>query len=519
MQKKMQKRAATFMLAFALALVICGAAAAADNSTSGPAGNASVSSAAATSTPASTTSAATTTAASTSTSTTPASTTTNTASAPAASNQPTTNAPAVSNQPTVAPSGSQSSGAGGLIQIVGSPKCYQTIQCAVNKAHCGDTIIIGCGVYKENVVIDKLLTLIGQAGAVVVACDDDDPVFTINSCGSGTTIEGFTIMGGSDGIELNHANGCEIKCNKIVSNKDGIELNNADWNCIKDNEIKYNLDDGISLRNSEGNTIKDNKITTNGDDGISLYRSEGNKITDNKINSNLDDGVSLYNSDWNKITGNEINKNYDDGVVLYESNGNDVKCNDITNNRGAGLYIAGSKGNEINNNNIKTCVPCSTCVYVRDTDRTSEYNEIHYNNLIADGPHTYAIINNSRKKLNAQCNWFGSDRDPKCKIGGCGVTLYRPWLKSPVKVCKEKCCDHKNICKPCKKERKHHKVCKPCNPKEVTKETKVMVKAKAVKVAATTKAAGVAMQTTGAPIALLALALLVLFGGLLPRRK
>ena len=506
MQKKMQKRAATFMLAFALALVICGAAAAADNSTSAPAGNSSVSSAAATSTPASTTPAATTTAASTSTSTTPASTTTNTASATAAgtntgsttpaSNQPTTNAPAVSNQPTVAPSGSQSSGAGGLIQIVGSPKCYQSIQEAVNKANCGDTIIVGCGVYKENIVINKLLNLIGQEGAVVVAACSNNPVFTIKSGGSGTTIEGFTIMGGSDGIELNHANGCEIKCNKIISNKDGIELNNADWNCIKDNEIKYNLDDGISLKNSEGNTIKDNKI-----------------------NSNLDNGVSLYNSDWNKITGNEINKNYDDGVVLYESNGNDVKCNDITNNRGAGLYIAGSKGNEINNNNIKTCVPCSTCVYVRDTDRTSEYNEIHYNNLIADGPHTYAIINNSRKKLNAQCNWFGSDRDPKCKIGGCGVTLYRPWLKSPVKVCKEKCCDHKNICKPCKKERKHHKVCKPCNPKEITKETKVMVKAKAVKVAATTKAAGVAMQTTGAPIALLALALLALFGGLLPRRK
>jgi uncharacterized protein (TIGR03382 family) len=43
-------------------------------------------------------------------------------------------------------------------------------------------------------------------------------------------------------------------------------------------------------------------------------------------------------------------------------------------------------------------------------------------------------------------------------------------------------------------------------------------KANVVKVT-TTKAAGVPMQTTGAPLALLALALLAVFGGLLPRRK
>ena len=512
MQKKMQKRAATFMLAFALALVICGAAAAADNSTAAPTGNASVSSAATTSAPANTTPAS-----NQPTNTPPApNQPTNT---PPAPNQP-TNTPPAPNQPTNTPPATTS---GGDPRIVGDPTHYTTIQDAVNHAIKGDIIIVEYGAYTENVVINTMLTLIGQKGAVVVAADPNQPVFKINSGGSGTKIIGFTIMGGSDGIELNNVNGCEIKCNKIVSNKDGIELNNADFNCIKDNEIKHNLDDGISLRHSDGNSIKDNKITSNVDDGISLYRSEGNTITGNEINSNLDDGVNLYHSDWNKIIGNEINKNYDDGVVLYESDGNLVKCNDITNNRGAGLYIAGSKGNEINNNNIKTCVPCSVCVYVRDTDRTSEYNEIHYNNLIADGPYTYAIINNGCKKLDAQCNWFGSDKNPKCKIGGSGVTLYCPWLKSPVKVCKEKCWEHKNICKPCKKERKHHKVCKPCHPKEkITKESKTMAittqKANVVKVT-TTKAAGVPMQTTGAPLALLALALLAVFGGLLPRRK
>ena len=476
MHKNMQKQATIIMLTFVFALVVCGAVAAADNSTVNATNASSVSS-------------------------------TNAAPAPApAPNQPTVNAPTASDQQA---SSTPATTSGGDPRIVGDPTCYTTIQDAVNHAIKGDVIIVDCGVYNENVVINTMLTLIGQEGAVVVADNSNKPVFKINSGGSGTTITGFTIMGGSDGIELNGVSDCEISDNTIVSNKDGIELNNADFNCIKDNEIKYNLDDGISLRNSEGNTIKDNKITSNGDDGISLYRSEGNKITDNKINSNLDDGVSLDNSDWNDIIGNEINKNYYDGVVLYESDGNLVKCNDIIDNQGKGVLIAGSKGNEILKNDIETCIPCSVCIYVKDTcnsspraeltngrsGRVSELNEVHGNCLIATGENSYAIINNSCKKLDAQCNWFGSAKDPKCKIGGSGVTLYCPWLKEEPKQC-------------------------GCHQKEKKSEkTTTKKSAKTAKAAKVTAAAGVPMQTTGAPLALLALALLAVFGGLLPRRK
>ena len=474
MHKNMQKQATIIMLTFVFALVVCGAVAAADNSTVNATNASSVSS-------------------------------TNAAPAPApAPNQPTVNAPTASDQQA---SSTPATTSGGDPRIVGDPTCYPTIQAAVNNAIKGDIIIVECGAYNENVVINTMLTLIGQKGAVVVAADPNQPVFTINSGGSGTKIIGFTIMGGSDGIELNDVSNCEIKCNKIVSNKDGIELNNADFNCIKDNEIKYNLDDGISLYWSDGNTIKDNRITSNVDDGISLYRSEGNKIIDNEINSNLGDGVDLYHSDWNDIIGNEINKNYYDGVVLYESDGNLVKCNDIIDNQGKGVLIAGSKGNEILKNDIETCIPCSVCIYVKDTNpvlrteltdevfgRVSELNEVHGNSLIATGENSYAIINNSCEKLNAECNWFGSDKNPKCKIGGSGVTLYCPWLKEEPTKCK------------CHKEKKSEKT-----------TTKKSVKtAKAVKV---TAAAGVPMQTTGAPLALLALALLAVFGGLLPRRK
>ena len=228
--------------------------------------------------------------------------------------------------------------------------------------------------------------------------------------------------------------------------------------------------------------------------------------------------LRLYHSDWNNIVNNEINKNYFNGVVLYESDGNLVKCNDIIDNRGTGVLIAGSKGNEILKNDIKTCIPASACIYVRDTGlldgtliefdgpatetaeglfgRTSDLNQIHENSIIADGPYTLAIINNSCNKLDAQCNWFGCNKDPCCLIGGSGVTLYCPWLtKEPAN-----CGCH------VKKEKKSN---------ETTKKSANAANAANV----TTTTSGVPMQTTGAPLIPLALALLAVFGGLVPKRK
>ncbi|AEG17991.1 right-handed parallel beta-helix repeat-containing protein [Methanobacterium paludis] len=549
MRKNMQKRTAMLALTFVFALVICGAVAAADNTTATASSGSSVSAAPATtttaSTPATTTATSTTTTASTpatttatstpattTTASTPATTTatstpatTTTASTPAASTTPTSTTPATGETTTAATAATTS---GGDPYIVGSPIHYSTIQQAVDAAICGDTIIVGCGVYKENVVINKMLTLIGLDGAVVVACDPNKPVFQVNACGSGTTIKGFTIMGGSDGVELNHADNVKIRDNKIVANGDGIELNHADWNLIKDNEIKYNLNDGISLSCSDGNVIECNEIKLN-KNGVSLSRSEGNWIKGNEIEKNLDSGVKLCNSNWNKIINNEIENNYCNGIHLLESDGNLIKCNDITNNRGKGVFIDGSRGNVIINNNIKTCVPCSVCVYVKDSegtgpaDRTSEFNEIHFNNIIASGPFSLAIVNNGCKKLNAQCNWFGCGCP---KIGGCGITLICPVLKCPVKCCgthRERFCCEKFRCERFCCGRHHERFC--CgmrHHKEINKKEKETMEVGAAKVTTVTTSGAtisVPMQTTGAPLALLALALLAVFGGLIPKRK
>lgn len=68
---------------------------------------------------------------------------------------------------------------------------YQAIQSAVDGSSDTDTITVypnGTGVYNENVVVNKNLTLKANSSATVV-----NGSFTVTAAGNGSTIEGFTV--------------------------------------------------------------------------------------------------------------------------------------------------------------------------------------------------------------------------------------------------------------------------------------------------------------------------------------
>ena len=68
---------------------------------------------------------------------------------------------------------------------------YQAIQSAVDASADSDTITVypnGNGVYNENVIVNKLLTIVANSSDTVV-----NGSFTITATGSGSTIQGFTI--------------------------------------------------------------------------------------------------------------------------------------------------------------------------------------------------------------------------------------------------------------------------------------------------------------------------------------
>lgn len=132
---------------------------------------------------------------------------------------------------------------------VGSTSKYKTIQSAVNAAKNGDTIKVAYGTYKENVRIDKQLSILGTKYPKVNG---------FYYSGGGGTINGFSIQ--KYGVSSSYAGGGLIRNNYFYNC--GIDLSGAtSSSTIMNNQIKGGtiyLYDTVDITIT-GNTISNSK--------------------------------------------------------------------------------------------------------------------------------------------------------------------------------------------------------------------------------------------------------------------
>jgi parallel beta-helix repeat protein len=257
------------------------------------------------------------------------------------------------------------------------PDDYSTIQEAINHSYDGDIIQVKAGIYYENVVVDKSVSIIGE--------DKDETI--VDGSGSGHIFEvitydvqilGFTIqhtnLGSAgvkiksnnfmikdnvikecgDGICLYFSSGSIIENNSIRDNSFGIYLDTAN-NCkINNNRIIKN-EDGIGFWMSSNLKIKNNNLENNSVTGILYLWSNKNIFDNNNISYNSDIGFQLFNSDKNIIKGNTLDNNIGDGIAFQKSKDNKIlRCIFTDNNNGVSLRFYSDNntisGNNINNN-------------------------------------------------------------------------------------------------------------------------------------------------------------------------
>ena len=103
---------------------------------------------------------------------------------------------------------------------VGPGKEYSCIQDAVNNANEGDKIIVHNGIYEENVIVNKQLTLQGVVSPVVDAKRFGNPInlYAVNSI-----VDGFVLCNGRSVLYMVSKDNV-IKNNTIKENQYGIYL-------------------------------------------------------------------------------------------------------------------------------------------------------------------------------------------------------------------------------------------------------------------------------------------------------
>jgi parallel beta-helix repeat protein len=207
------------------------------------------------------------------------------------------------------------------------PDDYSTITDAIVNASDGDTIFVKSGVYYENPIIDRPVSLTAEnEGTVVVGSGGEPrgviPVFDIVA--ANVKISGFTITSlnyssstlYASGINVD-ADNCTITGNKIYNTYYGIFASVQSSTFISENSITATLKDGIRFCGGSLNVISDNNIVGNRQSGLAI-EGYSNTISRNNFENN-GRGIGIGAS-YSVVFGNNVTGHVGSGVYLAGSN-------------------------------------------------------------------------------------------------------------------------------------------------------------------------------------------------------
>jgi len=232
----------------------------------------------------------------------------------------------------------------------GTHGCQKKIQDAVAAASSGDTINVSRGTYKEDVVVDKPLALVG-AGADSTIIDAKGLSNGIDVDGLGhpalgrVIIRGFTVENANhQGIVVTNASDVTIVDNHVTGNDRALQLApNAPPSCpdLPPHFVAFQAFDcgeGIQLSGVTNSLVADNLVDHNSG-GILVTDDTGpnhdNFITGNVVRDNpYDCSITLATHDLNPVSGMPPK-----GVYHITVKGNTVVRNGLASGEGAGVGI------------------------------------------------------------------------------------------------------------------------------------------------------------------------------------
>ena len=245
-----------------------------------------------------------------------------------------------------------------LVKNLDADLFYVTIQSAVSASETeeGHTIYVPSGIYYENLVIDKGISLIGEnkqtamingkfAGDVVTIMADNVKLsgLTIRdsepTLGRGvyawstSNISDLVITNNYYGIFIENSNDCTISGNLVANNTHGIFSSNSSHIDISANNVSSNSGFGTMLVSSVNCSIEANSVSNNSH-GIYFCNSKNSTVYGNNFLNNTH-GVYLdCDNENNKIYGNSLSDNFY-GICVYSSSNNTIFHNNFENSNEA----------------------------------------------------------------------------------------------------------------------------------------------------------------------------------------
>jgi len=263
----------------------------------------------------------------------------------------------------------------GIIYVPGN---YSTIQAAVNAAAPGDTIIVANGTYKEQIIIDKPLRLIGEnrSNTIIDAFGADYAVYIKSS---NVILNEFTIQNATTpnwgailiGEFLSTISNVTITNCTVTRNHYAIWFRNAVNSTFRGNELtentydfgflgeipRYFIQDVDTSNRVNGKPvywlIRQHNVTVPKDAGMVAAVNSTN-ITVKDLTLGHNGGSVLFVSTNSSVVENVTASDSNFGISLLYSYSNTIHNNKLSNNK-YGIALTFSDNNTVSNNNASRC--------------------------------------------------------------------------------------------------------------------------------------------------------------------
>jgi parallel beta-helix repeat protein len=208
------------------------------------------------------------------------------------------------------------------------PADFSTIQEAINHAAEGDTVFVHSGIYYEEVIVDKTLSLIGENKTTTIV-DGGFMRSAFEISANNVLLSGFKMQHTALAVKIKGRN-----------------------NIVVDNYIQRSCFGGIWLEeSSRGNIVSHNTLILVDFPALGGFLSVGNTFSHNTIIS-VGTGIYLSCSDYNIVLGNSITSKQECGILLSTSSFNVITENTVWDSD-LGIYLCWwASGNSIHHNNF-----------------------------------------------------------------------------------------------------------------------------------------------------------------------
>jgi len=283
---------------------------------------------------------------------------------------------------------------------------YPTLTAALQAAKPGTRILVRPGLYKEGVVVDKPVEIVGdgdRADIVIEASGKTAVLFqagmgrianvTLRQVGGGQyfcvdiaqgrlDLEGCDITGQSlSCVAIRGGADPRLRRNRIHHGKeDGVFVWENGQGTLEDNEIFANALAGVEIRTGGNPTLRRNRIHDGKSAGVLVQENGQGTLEDNEIFANALAGVQIRTGGNPTLRRNRIHDGKEDGVFVYENGQGTLEDNEIFANAFSGVEIRTGGNPTLRRNRIHDGKQNGVFVW-ENGQGTLEDNEIFANAL------------------------------------------------------------------------------------------------------------------------------------------